>query len=265
MATLLVDVFGPGAAKGIAGIVQNFDFSKMDVKDNTRDDYLHTGLAPSYGTLTKDSIKQMDDSLKIMITGTMKALEKIPPAERSWDMVLSTMMQNSLIEPIPGDGNKVSRVDRVIKEGINVFKVDGSPDQAIVKEVEGWFMNLISDDDVLKSTKIDIHVLADIVAQTGASIDSFASLIHDLEQHDKTMVDIGVLRFPDPSRPYFQVYRIKISAWSKSERVIMVQVDKNGISGEFNSRKFQPRKEIIDNIKEDVKKKAVKEAEDLLG
>lgn len=107
----------------------------MDVKDSTRDDYLHTGLAPSYGTLTKESVKQMDEALKIMMIGTMKTLAKIPPTERSWDKILSSMMQNSLIEPIPGDSNQVSRTDRVIKSGVNVFKVDGSPDQAIVKEV----------------------------------------------------------------------------------------------------------------------------------
>lgn len=108
---------------------------QMNVKDDTCNDYLHADLAPSYGTLTKDSIKQMDDELKIMITATMKELAKIPVEKRSWEEVLGAMMQNSLIEPIPGDNNQVSRVDRVIKSGINVFKFDGSPNQAIVKEV----------------------------------------------------------------------------------------------------------------------------------
>ncbi len=40
----------------------------MEFKDNTRDDFLHTGLAPSFGKLTKDSIKGMDDQLKVKIS-----------------------------------------------------------------------------------------------------------------------------------------------------------------------------------------------------
>jgi hypothetical protein len=58
---------------------------------------------------------------------------------------------------------------------------------------------------VLKSTSIDIKVMAHIVAQTGATIDSFPALIYKNEYHSKTMVDIGVLRFPDISHPHFKV------------------------------------------------------------
>ncbi|KAF9562409.1 hypothetical protein CPC08DRAFT_614347, partial [Agrocybe pediades] len=82
--------------------------------------------------------------------------------------------------------------------------------------VQAWFTKLISDEDVLKSTKIDIKVLANIVAQTGATVDCFASLISKTERHEKTIVDIGVLRFPDQDRPHFQLYRIQLHAWSQS-------------------------------------------------
>ncbi|KDR77777.1 hypothetical protein GALMADRAFT_65750, partial [Galerina marginata CBS 339.88] len=68
-----------------------------------------------------------------------------------------------------------------------------------------------------------------IVAQTGATVDSFESFFAKTEKHEKTIVDIGVLRFPDQDHPYFQVYRIKIHAWSESERVFFVQEDSNGI------------------------------------
>ncbi len=76
------------------------------------------------------------------------------------------------------------------------------------------------------SGKIDIKVLADIVATTGAAIDSFETFFAKNEHHEKTVVDIGVLRYPDIdqlrfisilpvllgiiffSRPFFKVYRI---------------------------------------------------------
>lgn len=75
----------------------------------------------------------MDDELKIMISGALRALGKIAPAERTWEKVMSTMMQNALLEPM--QEGKVDRVDRLIKAGTNAFKFDGSPDEAIVKEV----------------------------------------------------------------------------------------------------------------------------------
>jgi hypothetical protein len=79
--------------------------------------------------------------------------------------------------------------------------------------------------DVLNSTQFDIGVLANIVAQTGTTIDSVETLFF------KDLVDIAVLRFPDLEYPLFKVYRIQLRAWSDSTRVLMVQDDENGITG----------------------------------
>ncbi|KAJ7915222.1 hypothetical protein B0H13DRAFT_2324595 [Mycena leptocephala] len=124
------------------------------------------------------------------------------------------------------------------------------------------FIELIN---VLKSTAIDIKVMAHIVAQTGATIDSFPALIYKNEYHEKTMVDIGVLRFPDIDHPHFKLYHIRLVAWSDSRRILFVQKDVNGITGEFNSRIFRPRASVIQGLTEDIKKKAIKEAEDLFA
>ena len=72
----------------------------------------------------------MDDELKIMIAGTLKVLGK--QTDKSWKSVLSTMMQNELLEP---DGEEIARADKLIKESSSDFKTDGSPDEAIVREV----------------------------------------------------------------------------------------------------------------------------------
>lgn len=105
----------------------------MNVLNTTREDFLHTSLAPSYGKLDKESVQSMDDELKIMISSVLQALGKIAPAERTWETVMSTMMQNALLEPM--QEGKVDRVDRLIKPGKHAFKFYGSPDEAIVKEV----------------------------------------------------------------------------------------------------------------------------------
>ncbi|KAJ7841240.1 hypothetical protein B0H13DRAFT_2365853 [Mycena leptocephala] len=107
--------------------------------------------------------------------------------------------------------------------------------------------------------------MAHIVAQTGATIDSFPALIYKNEYHEKTMVDIGVLRFPDIDHPHFKLYHIRLVAWSDSRRILFVQKDVNGITGEFNSRIFRPRSSVIQGLTEDVKKKAIREAENLFA
>ncbi|EEB98354.1 hypothetical protein MPER_02151 [Moniliophthora perniciosa FA553] len=77
-----------------------------------------------------------------------------------------------------------------------------------------------------------------IVAQTGATITSVESAFYKKERHDKTLVDIGVLRFPESDNPHFKVYHIKLSACSQSERYAGLQFDSNGIFGEFSQCKF---------------------------
>jgi len=256
---------GKTAVDTIGNLVKNFDFSKIDVKDNTRDDFLHAGLAPSFGTLTRESIKGMDEQLKIIIAGTNRELEKVPAADRTWDKVISVFMQNPLIEPLDTPQATIARADKLIKTGSNVFKVNREHDDGIVREVLTWFTQLIGDEDVLNSTKIDIKVLADIVATTGAAIDSFEAFFAKNEHHEKTVVDIGVLRYPDIDHPYFKVYRIQLTAWSDTRRILFFGEDANGITGEYNLRLFKPRDSIIAGIKEETKQKAIQEADDMFA
>ena len=199
---------------------------QIDVRDNKSENYLHQSLAPSYGALTSDAIKDLDEDLKIMIAGTMKLLAK--HTDRSWQGVLSTMMQNPFIEP---DGATIERSEMLIKNSASDFKFDGSPDAAVVREVQAWFTKLINDEDVLGSTKIDLPVMAEIVAQSGATIDCFLTVFTKHEHHSKHMVDIGVLRFPDIDHPHFKLYRIQLDAWSDCSRILWHQEDKNGITG----------------------------------
>lgn len=247
---LVASVFG--SAVEVGQLVKDFDFSKINVSDSKSQEYLHTDLAPSFGKLNKESLKGLDDKLKIMIAGTMKTLGKLH--DKSWKSVLSTMMQNELLEP---DSTEIARADKLIKSGSSDFKFDGSPSQGIINEVKTWFVKLISDDDVLQSTRIDIDVLARIVAQTGATITSFETFFAKTEHHEQTLIDIGVLRFPDIDHPYFKLYRIKLVAWSDSTRILFHQEDKNGITGEYNSRIFRPRQSVIDGLTESARAKAI--------
>lgn len=158
----------------------------------------------------------MDDELKIMMVAAMKYLDKVQ--ERSWEAVLATMLQNALLEP---EGHIVARAEKLTKEGTNGFKSDGTAQADIVREVritclvvfhlltwqqvQRWLWELINDDDVMASTKIDGEVLGKIVAQVGATIDNFQTHFRKDQYHQKTVLDIGVLRFPDIEQPFFKV------------------------------------------------------------
>ena len=114
--------------------------SQLSVNDSSRNDFLHTELAPSYGKLTSESIQAMDDELKIMIAGTMKTIANIQPENRSWDNIKSALLQNPVIE---ADGDPIFKADSLNKEGTNVFKTDGSPDDGIVQEVSSSIEELL--------------------------------------------------------------------------------------------------------------------------
>lgn len=53
---------------------------------------------------------------------------------------MAALKQYPGLEP---DGDEVHRSDKLMKESTNVFKFDGSADNAIVQEVKSWFTNLI--------------------------------------------------------------------------------------------------------------------------
>ncbi|KAJ3559794.1 hypothetical protein NP233_g11175 [Leucocoprinus birnbaumii] len=262
----LAAVFGASGVKEIGSLVKGFDFSKIDVQKPQLKDHLCVSLAPSYGKLDKESVKQMDGHLKVMIAGTMRSFQKKRAdlnRELTWEEVMSVMMQNSVLEAADG---KVDRSDTFTKPSkIKAFKFDGSADDTVVKEVQTWFTKLIGDPDILKATKIDIKVLAEIVAQTGATVDSFEAFFYKNEHHEKGLIDIGVLRFPDIDNPYFKVYRIQLRAWSACARYLFVQEDQSGITGEFNARNFRPRESVLSKIKKEIMEQGVEEAEALFG
>ena len=227
---------------------------------NQYDVLIDCRLACAFGKLNSESIQTLDDSLKVLISSTIQALNGLPE-KSSWDNVVDCVKKNPLIEPVPnGD---VTRVDKLVKKGTNAFKFDGSPDPTIAKEVDIWFVRLVGDQDVLDLCNIDTKTLGDIVSQTGATVTSLATLVHKHEYHEANVLTMGVLRFPDIDNPYLKLYHIKLTAWSDCDRTLFVQDDRNGVTGECHIKKFRPCEYEIRRMSRSVKQKAVKEAEAL--
>ncbi|EKM58347.1 uncharacterized protein PHACADRAFT_56595, partial [Phanerochaete carnosa HHB-10118-sp] len=72
---------------------------------------------------------------------------------------------------------------------------------------------------------------SNIVAKTGVTIQTYRNLVHKTHSESKTLLDIGVLRFPDIGNPHFKLYYIKLEAWAQCRHFVGVQEDSNGISG----------------------------------
>lgn len=128
-------VFGlPPGVMDVAGLVRNFDYDSLKSRGAP---HLRYDLAPSFGKLDKGSVKQMDENLKIIIAGTTRVIEKL--TDRSWGNVMAVMTNNPLLVPV--EDSLVHRSDKYIGQGgLSVFKFDGSPDPAIAREVETWFV-----------------------------------------------------------------------------------------------------------------------------
>lgn len=142
---------------------------------------------------------------------------------------------------------------------------DGTPDIISRAKVGAWFRKLIGDNDVLASMKADIGWCEWMVCKTGSEIKSFWEILAKSERIDKTLVDIGVLRYPTKVNPYFKVFRIKLRVWAYSSRIATVQSDDNGVIGEYECQKYKACGKVIDMLSEKSTRAAALQTERLLG
>ncbi|CAM9623081.1 unnamed protein product, partial [Choristocarpus tenellus] len=84
--------------KDVKDVVQHFDFSKMSSFSKQKNEGLIFSLAPSFGQLNSQSVKTMDDELKVIIAGTTHLIAKLE--DKSWQNVVGALIQNSLLEPM---------------------------------------------------------------------------------------------------------------------------------------------------------------------
>ncbi|XP_014782525.1 uncharacterized protein LOC106877887 isoform X2 [Octopus bimaculoides] len=229
----------------------------------------HTSLAAQYGTLTSESLKTIDRKLKVMIAGTNRLMKKLQMRDEykdneiPFEEYLGVMNQNVLIKEM--EGSKYRNSDYLTFQETNWFKFDGSPEQDKIYQVEAWFANLINDMDVLTDTEINIIDFANIVAATGAAVKDFFSVFVAADNIERSIVDVGILRYPDIERPFFKLFRIKLRAYRKCFRLMATQRDESGIKGDYETVSFVPRGNVIKHVKEEAINMAVSEAESMFS
>ena len=69
-------------------------------------------------------------------------------------------------------------------------------------KIRSWFSKLIGNVDILEDTDIDLYSLASMVSKMTFRILKNV-LTHKIRK--MTLIDLGILRFPDISQPFFTV------------------------------------------------------------
>jgi hypothetical protein len=165
--------------------------------------------------------------------------------------------------------------------------------------VQKWLQDLIGDKEVLLSAKIDIPLIMNIIAQTGATASVIGKLSKKPASYEKNLLDIGVFRFPDATHPHIQVRRLhlfrdhsglttrsctalrllrgtrlRVSLWFRRRKAGSQEVRccwtrafaaLPTSAAEFYTHKFSPRKTVIDKLSPEIKEKVEQEARELFG
>ena len=123
---------------------------------------------------------------------------------------------------------------------------------------------MVNDNDVIENLSFDPVVYAKFVSCTGVALNKLETSHYvKKEKYLKSVVDIGVIRFPDLDNPYFKVYRLRLDAYRDCTHTFVVDFNSSGLQGEFHSRKFKIRKKIVKKMKKDAKAKAIAMVENL--
>ncbi|CAF1212198.1 unnamed protein product [Rotaria sordida] len=233
-----------------------------DEYEKTYENVSHFSLAPSFGAnLTSDSCSAMDKYLLAAIGETFSHTVNNKQSS-SWDETLQLMSTNKYLQETSSQ-SKSSTFDNGSTE---VFKSGQSVDEIMVGQMCSWFRNFIGDSDILDSLHLDINSIARVASTKGTSKPkSLASAIRRHERYEKTIVDIGLLEFPDVSKPYFTLYRIQLTSWSDSTRTMFVEENSNGITSDLTIKTYKPNVEFMQTIAHDVLQIAIAEAENLFS
>lgn len=214
-------------------------------------------VTPTYGIMTTDAWKTMNDNLLVAVTAAKNALAKIKGEQRDWDTIVQAFLQCPLLDNDPQQS--IYRVDDWSTQRTNWFK-QRVEYASVANEVSIWLESLLQDSDVfLARGKRDLDAIMD-VAHAGSLLDG---IIHTGSGRRK-LLDIGVLRYPDPEHPFIKVYRLQLEAWYESKVVLGHASDRNGIRAEFNLRQFRPRDAVIGLLDKELIDQVVKEARQYL-
>ena len=224
-------------------------------------------VCPSWGVLTTDSIKQMDGNLKKTLYFTVLSIadyvNKHGENSLSWDSLLSIMNQNNAIRKRAN--SEIEKYDKKTRDDTNVFKTSGAPDGSQVDMVRDWLRNFIGNPDLVSEVGINnLKTVGEVYASNGARVDSFTHFFANVDETHQTITDIGILRYPDITKPYVELHRLWIAVDRKDTRTLFVEDDESTIQARLNSVQYELDEAVLNAMEPAIVEQAGRDADKML-
>eukprot|EP00106_Octopus_bimaculoides_P023007 XP_014790449.1 PREDICTED: uncharacterized protein LOC106883823 [Octopus bimaculoides] len=157
-------------------------------------------------------------------------------------------------------------IEGILQENQCGFRLDRwTLGMIFAKRLESWYKgDLIRDRDIIKSIDINLEDFKNIVAATGAAVNSFETFFYANIRINRDVVDVGILRYPGLGDSSFKLYRIKLSAFRYTKRILFVEETSSGIHGTFNMHEFIPNDGAMEKMDPTLRDRFLKSALDFL-
>ncbi|KAI0768298.1 hypothetical protein BD413DRAFT_134427 [Trametes elegans] len=163
--------------EGLSTYVKNFEFNKMNVNDDTQDDFLHLYRTPAFGRLSSESIKKMDEKLQgndhLHHARTQESARRGSGSVRLEDDRRGAHAEHAV--RALRDMSTTRSTSRRTRTTPNTAASLTRP--PLRRRVSSLLVGDIKDEDVYNSMHVDIGVTSNIVAQTGVTITSVESAV----------------------------------------------------------------------------------------
>ncbi|TEB21988.1 hypothetical protein FA13DRAFT_1527432 [Coprinellus micaceus] len=220
-------------------------------------------LAHEWGTLRPDAPQRViDETLQTFIKCSLEALERrVKSGETlTWDTVVETFNQNPYMQRDEGLTTEVAKTFQTRRRRRWGFGGRSEKDEEIAKDLETWIkFELVTDTNIFKATKVHVERVANIVARTGPISYKHIQLSNATARNGLDFIDVGIIRYPDFTNPYIQLYRICLNAWTscKPTALGLMHDSRSGVNGRLLIRTYRPNKESIQDKLDSAKKRAL--------
>ncbi|XP_029646108.1 uncharacterized protein LOC115219946 isoform X3 [Octopus sinensis] len=217
-------------------------------------------LAATFGTLQFESLKTIDDNLKIMVAGAISEMDKLN--KTSWEGLLDSLDRIPYLEMVGERRNFSESVMSKTTTTILDFS-SGAIDHKLIYAAEKWLDGIIGKNLMLSELNINITDLAYFLGKGEQITIKNALLGSDIKRKD--MMDLAILRFPDVMNPYLSVFMLRFDFLRDSLRLFVIESVVAAIRGRFNYAKYVPNEEYLKQLREDTRQTLVKDVNTLFG
>ena len=203
----------------------------------------------SLGTYDKD----IDDHLKLITATISLQLEKLcdtEGADMSWESLQAILAQCPVLEP---DQERVYGEETYSGK---FSKVD----------VNTWLYDFINkhDSDVRDAARIHDQEICQVIKFVGDQAVGF-NFFSKAVSKSTDLLDIGMIRFPTKTDPCVKLYRLQLRGTFVGERFMMIFTKEDrSLTASVSSRKYYPRKELLQRIQPDAIKNTIEKFESML-